>query len=680
MENQKNKFSLKKHDEFDILIDFFEKQYLHIYIGKQIKKINFRTNRAKIHYYRIDNETDDFQVLKKNNSNKVYKKYDFINILKISVGIRTKNLQTKINKLKILKNKKNRPYLFISLYINTGRTVDLIFENSIAAKKWFYGLHYYLSNYISKRPYKICSCTNFILLRIKSKLFNLLNLPIKKMDDITLSQSLNQFFGKKEKINIKNEIEEEEEEDQEEVEEDDEEDEEEEDKEEEIKEKIKIFEEEKENRKNENNNVYINNYNYNFNNNYKDYNKYRVKANYFDNNKNINSYSTIINEENIKNEKINKTLENMCILGNITKKEIIKEKKKNPEKFIETKQALKLEHQDEGLFALGLISKNLEDLGIETAIEKNINEKDEYESSTTFLQYLINGYIQKRKYDLHFDFGENRNEEILNNKNEYEKFKKRLKQKLSKDYFIPENKIIITNPQKGSLKIQLVFQSDDFNNLDLTELKNKFKLDDEFPELKKLKEIHSDAIMGGCKLSKSMLDPKGNRFEGWPDGEKRGGMPYYSPKGWIGIGLNVLNKFDNGDNRWIGMINGPGEWCVAYHGVGRNKSSDIVKSVIKNIYIGGFKSGSNQVHENHENINKKGTKVGTGVYCTPNVETARIFSGKCIINGKNYYTVLMVRVKTSARRQCSCPEASDYWVVNGTFDEIRPYRILYKEV
>ena len=38
----------------------------------------------------------------------------------------------------------------------------------------------------------------------------------------------------------------------------------------------------------------------------------------------------------------------------------------------------------------------------------------------------------------------------------------------------------------------------------------------------------------------------------------------------------------------------------------------------------------------------------------------------------------MVRVKPSAIRACSC-ENGDYWVVNGTPDEIRPYRILYKK-
>ena len=36
----------------------------------------------------------------------------------------------------------------------------------------------------------------------------------------------------------------------------------------------------------------------------------------------------------------------------------------------------------------------------------------------------------------------------------------------------------------------------------------------------------------------------------------------------------------------------------------------------------------------------------------------------------------MVRVKPKAIRECK--DSGDYWVVNGTTDEIRPYRILYK--
>ena len=52
------------------------------------------------------------------------------------------------------------------------------------------------------------------------------------------------------------------------------------------------------------------------------------------------------------------------------------------------------------------------------------------------------------------------------------------------------------------------------------------------------------------------------------------------------------------------------------------------------------------------------------------------YAGISEINGIKYKTVLMVRVKQEAIRHCKC---EDYWVVNGTTDEIRPYRILYKK-
>ena len=196
---------------------------------------------------------------------------------------------------------------------------------------------------------------------------------------------------------------------------------------------------------------------------------------------------------------------------------------------------------------------------------------------------------------------------------------------MSKDYHISEDKIIITFPQRGSFHVQVIFQSEEFNDLNLDEFKEKFKNDEEFKELSNLKEIHSDVIMGACKLSKNQLDERGNNFDGWAIGEKRGGKPYNSPVGWIGIGLKVLDKYNN--NNWIGCDGDPDEWCVA-------------------------------------------------VYCTPNVDTAAGYSGISEINGKSYMTVLMVRVKPSAIRECS--DGGDYWVVNGTTDEIRPYRILYK--
>ena len=393
-------------------------------------------------------------------------------------------------------------------------------------------------------------------------------------------------------------------------------------------------------------------------------------------------------EEKKKNDKINITLEDMCIYGNIIKQEIKEIKKNNPEKFIKTEEALKKKDNDEGLFALALLATNLEQYGIETVIEKetdkvNINDKDRDEEDLTCLQFLSNGLINKRKYDLHFDLGEKRNNELINNKEEYEKFKKNLILKLSKDYNVPEDQIIVTFPQKGSLRVQVIFQSDEFNNLDLEQFKNKFKNDEDFKELNTLKEIHNDTIVGACTLTKEMLDPRGNRNSGWGINEKRGNKPYDPPIGWNGIGLKVMDKYEN--NKWIGMSNSEGEWCVAYHGVAHGQTSDNVKKVTGLIYKGGFKPGSGQAHEGCPDQFHPGKLVGRGVYCTPTIKTAENwYAGISEINGVRYKTVLMVRVKPDAIRHCDiCNDSkapNNYWVVNGTTDEIRPYRILYKSI
>ena len=195
--------------------------------------------------------------------------------------------------------------------------------------------------------------------------------------------------------------------------------------------------------------------------------------------------------------------------------------------------------------------------------------------------------------------------------------------------------------------------------------------------MQNLKEIHTDVIIGACKLKKSQLDSRGNRVDGWGVNEKRGNVDYKPPVNWIGIGLKVLDKYDNGNNDWIGMSNKEGEWCVAYHGVGRSiHNSDKIKKVTSLIYKTEFKTGIWQIHEDHDDIYHPGNRVGRGVYCTPDIDVAESFSGTCIINGKSYKAVLMARVKQSAIR--SCEDQKDYWVVNGTKDELRPYRILYK--
>ena len=85
--------------------------------------------------------------------------------------------------------------------------------------------------------------------------------------------------------------------------------------------------------------------------------------------------SEIVKENEIEeNKEINQVLEDMCIYGNVVKKQIKEEKEKNPENFIEINDALNLEEQDQQLFALGLLANNMQKNGIEVAIEKKIQD------------------------------------------------------------------------------------------------------------------------------------------------------------------------------------------------------------------------------------------------------------------------------------------------------------------
>ena len=119
--------------------------------------------------------------------------------------------------------------------------------------------------------------------------------------------------------------------------------------------------------------------------------------------------------------------------------------------------------------------------------------------------------------------------------------------------------------------------------------------------------------MKGCKFTKKQLDKRGNRNFGWAEGENRGGKPYDPPKGWIGIGLKVMDEY--GDNTWIGMKNIPGEWCIAYHGVGRCQDSDQIKNTTRLIYTGRFNPGQAQKHKGCKDQIHSG-EVGIGVYFT----------------------------------------------------------------
>ena len=247
-----------------------------------------------------------------------------------------------------------------------------------------------------------------------------------------------------------------------------------------------------------------------------------------------------------------------------------------------------------------------------------------------------------------------------------------MKKKICAEFKINNDDIIIDFPQEENPIAHLAFINNEFNNLNANDIESKLKNDnnnnndDEYSEFKNLKSIIEEQLINECILSTNILDPKGNNFNNWGINENRGNKPYDPPLGWIGIGLKVMGLYDKGDNSWISMDNNNSEWCVAYCNIGGKIKKYENKTSRKNI------------HKDHEDINHAGKTIGEGIFCTPKIKIAENFARIVKIDNKYYKILFMVRVKENAIRQCK--HLNDFYVVNGNSEEIRPYRILYKEI
>ena len=177
-----------------------------------------------------------------------------------------------------------------------------------------------------------------------------------------------------------------------------------------------------------------------------------------------------------------------------------------------------------------------------------------------------------------------------------------------------------------------------------------------------------------------MLDPKGNRYGGWKVGEKRGLFSYDAPVGWIGFGLKVKGRYE--DDLWLDKINCSSQF-IAYHGVGRKQDSDNVKKIIGFICNDLFKPGTGQMHKDCPDKYHKNNKVVEEVYFSEKIRNAEDYAGIININKVNYKVVLMVRMNIFSTRACGelshFSEENINLVASGTFDDVRPYRILLKK-
>ena len=386
-----------------------------------------------------------------------------------------------------------------------------------------------------------------------------------------------------------------------------------------------------------------------------------------------------------KKEKfLNQLLVDINLFGDITKKQIEKEKKLNSIKYISFEEAMTIGYYNNNkmykneYFVLGVLSKALNIQGCSVLIERNNpqNEEDNKEIFTT-VQFLANGLYNFKKYIFYFDFGQEKNNILLNDLQKNHHFNLKLKIKLQELFNIKENDLIICNRPFMPYSVTAIIKKSKFNEYSKENLLQILK---KVPEFSGIKYIEKTILLSGCKLNPFMLDSRGNNKDGgWGYNEIRGGKPYYPPNGWVGYGLRIADRFDNGNNSWIDYNHSKGEWNVAYHGIKSgligsqlvNSKNNIIKS---NLLIAGIK---NQF-KNHNDIFHVGQKVGEGVIVTPNPKFMEQNCGIFDCCGKQYKIGFMTRVMPTKIR---CPEGQeDYWIINGIDNEIRPYRILIKEL
>ena len=221
-------------------------------------------------------------------------------------------------------------------------------------------------------------------------------------------------------------------------------------------------------------------------------------------------------------------------MGAIMKQQIIEDQQINPQNYINIDQTVKSSSDQN--FPIALLAKNLELNGITTAIQKKSTNQD---LTKTCLQLMTNGLITKQKCEVKFDFGEKKNNEIINDQNERNKFINEWKTKISKKLGVNPEDIIITNLRKGCFKADIFLKQNE-NFEELASVLNALS-----KESPKIKSINQASILKGIVLSPEMFDVRGNQSpNGYEKEGLRGGKIYKGPIGWRVDGLCVWDQYE----------------------------------------------------------------------------------------------------------------------------------------
>ena len=334
----------------------------------------------------------------------------------------------------------------------------------------------------------------------------------------------------------------------------------------------------------------------------------------------------INNEKEINND-IDILLLKMDCFGQIIKKEI---ESVDPSNFLTSEDAFK------NVKVLAVLQEYLKKNGCTCEIEKERakDEKDKREAFTA-IQFITNGMYKFKKYIF----------QLKNGYNE-KKFKDLLKN-LSILLEIDTKDIILNTTFLDSGSLSAIIKNPKHKKIDISELQSfliqKVNID--------IDKIEETILLNGCRINEFWIDDT-FKEDDWTNikqkEKKRGGLPYYKPIGWKGYRIKISDRYDKGNKDWLEKRKG---WGIAYHCINM---------------------GINQEYKNSNDEYHNGQKVGEGICVTPKDEGMEVFL--YTYANKKYKLGIMCRVNPDKVR---CHK--DFWIINGTDDQIRPCRFLLLE-
>ena len=229
--------------------------------------------------------------------------------------------------------------------------------------------------------------------------------------------------------------------------------------------------------------------------------------------------------------------------------------------------------------------------------------------------------------------------------------------------------------EKNNLFLLQNSQIDNFvkiNNFNEIPMK-QMEIFPKFSEFKKLYLLKMKLLIENYAINKDCFDNRGNFLN--PNARKniyRGKEIYEPPYGWMGLGLNVLGKYQ--DDIWLEDITDKSEWAIAYRGIfsiDENKMKGLIKYYIEKQDL---KIAETTIKGQIYN-RRRWKSINKGVYITPYIKVAEKYTQSISFNNKKYKVLLMAKVKIG---QIVEPEGSDFWILNN--DYIRIYRVLFKEM